>query len=540
MRIAKLIGQHAGRYPRFTLHLWIVLLAASCVRTTTLPRQPAPSDTSAVRPTRASGLRYTAVRAPSNLPEPEREFRGVWIATVDNIDWPTSPGLPTIEQKQQLLALFDAAKRVHLNAIILQIRPSADALYESELEPWSRYLTGQTGRAPDPRYDPLAFAVAEAHARGLELHAWFNPFRASLTNQQVADPSHISRARPDLVVTYGTMKWLNPGLDEARQHSLRVIEDVVRRYDIDGVHLDDYFYPYIQQDANGRNIPFPDSDTYDAYRSSGGTKSLGDWRRDNINTFVRDMYTAVHRVKPWMQVGISPFGIWRPGYPEGVRGLDSYAEIYADARLWLRSGWVDYMAPQLYWRTDAQYQPYTALMKWWVDQNDMGREILFGNAPFNVTRPEWNEMEIIRQIELTRMQPGAQGNIHFSAKSFLRSPNRLADLMTSEVYQTDVLTPALPWLEPTLAAAPRVDIAPDTKERLITIDWSPARNAPRTPPRAWILRTRTRGAWSIQVLPPAANTKTISYGTLAPDLITVSSVGRNGVESAVSSFSISR
>jgi uncharacterized lipoprotein YddW (UPF0748 family) len=514
----------------------MILVAAACVRTTSLPRpggRPVPTDTTNANPvpTRTGDLHYAPARV-VNLPQPEREFRGVWIATVDNIDWPTAPGLATSQQKEQLIALFDAAKRLHLNALILQIRPAADALYESDIEPWSRYLTGQTGRAPDPRYDPLAFAVAEAHARGLELHAWFNPFRASLTTAQIADPSHITRARPDLVVTYGTMKWLNPGIEEARQHSLRVIEDVVRRYDIDGVHLDDYFYPYIQQDANGRNIPFPDSDTYAQYTSNGGTKTLGDWRRDNINTFVRDMYAAVHRVKPWMQVGISPFGIWRPGFPDGVRGLDSYTEIYADARLWLKNGWVDYMAPQLYWRTDAPYQPYTALMKWWVDQNDMGREILFGNAPFNVTRPEWNEMEIIRQIQLTRAQPGAQGNIHFSAKSFLRSPNRMADLMLSEVYQEDVLTPALPWLESRIAAAPRADVMPDPSERLITIEW----NKPAAPPRAWILRTQTAGRWSIQILPGSMARKTISYATSAPEVITLSSIGRNGVESAAASF----
>ena len=515
--------------------LAISLLAAACVRTTTIPSPPGPpADTGRIQPTRPSGLRYTTVRAPAALPQPTRELRAVWVATVDNIDWPTAPGLPTATQKSQLLALFDEAARRNLNAIILQVRPSADALYESELEPWSRYLTGETGRAPDPRYDPLAFAVTEAHARGLELHAWFNPFRASLTTRQIADPSHVTRERPDLVVTYGTMKWMNPGIPEARDRSLKVIEDVVRRYDIDAVHLDDYFYPYIQQDAAGRNIAFPDADTYERYTSSGGTLSLGDWRRDNINTFLRDMYAAVHRVKPWVQVGISPFGIWRAGYPAGVRGLDAYVEIYADARLWLKNGWLDNLAPQMYWLSNAQYQPFDRITQWWIEQNTMNRQLVFGLAPFNMHRPNWSEDEIIRQIEMTRAMSGASGNIFFSAKSFLRGDSRLAELMTTTVYQNPVLTPAMPWLERTIAAAPRAQIVTDPRERLITIDW----DAPQRAPRAYILRTRTRGAWTTQVLPSTAGARTIPFGTAAPDMIVLSYVGRSGVESAVTAFGV--
>jgi uncharacterized lipoprotein YddW (UPF0748 family) len=422
---------------------------------------------------------------------------------------------------------------LHLNAIILQIRPTADAFYDSDLEPWSRYLTGETGRAPNPKYDPLAFAVAEAHARGLELHAWFNPFRASLTTKPIAAPSHVTNARPDLVVTYGTMKWLDPGIAEARQRSLRVIADVVRRYDIDGVHLDDYFYPYVQQDAQGKNIPFPDSKTYDRYVADGGTLDLGDWRRDNINNFVHAMYDEVHRIKPWVQVGISPFGIWRPGYPVDVRGLDSYAEIYADARTWLQNGWVDYLAPQLYWRTDAQYQPYTSLVRWWVEQNTMHREILFGNAPYRMHETGWSEEEITRQIDLTRAQPGASGNIYFSAKSFLRSANRFADMLLQGEYEKPALMPELPWLNnATTVSTPKTDVHVDTRERLITIDWS--RGGAHI--RNYLLRTRTNGVWAEYILGGNATTKTIAYAGDSPDVIALTAIGRNGRESAPATF----
>lgn len=515
----------------------LIFTITSCTRTVYQPGPPGTptsGDTSRTpRPQRNGDFKYEALRAPVALPAAEREFRGVWVATVDNIDWPTAPALSTAQQKAELVALLDAAARLHLNAIILQIRPSADALYDSDIEPWSRYLTGETGRAPDPRYDPLAFAVAEAHARGLELHAWFNPFRASLTNKLIADPSHISRARPDLVVTYGTMKWLDPGIAESRQHSLRVIADVAKRYDIDGVHLDDYFYPYVQQDAAGHNIPFPDSATYARYIADGGSMSLGDWRRNNINTFVHDMYDTVHRIKPWVQVGISPFGIWRPGFPEDVKGLDSYAEIYADARTWLRNGWLDYIAPQLYWLTDAKNQPYTSLVRWWTapEQNAMNREVLFGNAPFNMTRPGWSANEIIRQIDLTRVQRGASGNIFFSAKSFLRAPNPFADML-ADTYRTPVLTPAMPWLPRATAVTPRTQVHVDARERLITVDWS--RVSPQ--PRGYLLRTRTRGVWTLYILSGTATTKTVAFGSEAPDLIALSAIGRNGVEGVAAEF----
>ncbi|MGH7670612.1 MAG: glycoside hydrolase family 10 protein, partial [Gemmatimonadaceae bacterium] len=313
--------------------------------------------------------RGAAVVAPPVM----REFRGVWVATVDNIDWPSEPGLSTTEQKAELTAILDRAAALHLNAVIFQVRPSADALYESKLEPWSAFLTGRMGRPPAPLWDPLAFAVREAHARGLELHAWFNPFRARYPGDDgPAASSHVSRRLPGLVHQYGRYEWMDPGSAETRAMAIRVILDVVKRYDVDGVHIDDTFYPY-PVSRGGRDVPFPDDATYRAYRKRGGTLSHDDWRRHSVDLFVEQLYHAVKQVKPWVKVGISPFGIWRPGNPPSVKGLDAYASIFADSRLWLANGWVDYLAPQLYWPIEPKQQSFPALLKWWAAQNTAGR-----------------------------------------------------------------------------------------------------------------------------------------------------------------------
>src|SRR5690606_24010 len=306
------------------------------------------------------------------------------VATVHNMDWPSRRNLTTAEAQQELLRILDAARDAGLNAVIFQVRPAADALYDSPLEPWSDYLTGVQGRAPDPYWDPLRFAIAEAHARGLELHAWFNPFRAGfVTKKAPPADSHVMRRRPDLVRRYGAHYWMDPAEPDARAQALDVISDVVRRYDIDAVHLDDYFYPYQERDSRRRLIPFPDDDTWRKFGVKTGL-TRADWRRANIDAFVEQLYATVRRIKPHVRVGISPFGIWRPGHPESVRGLDSYTELYADSRKWLRNGWADYYAPQLYWKTYAPQQDYATLLQWWSDQNPHGRHIWAGNIPNSV------------------------------------------------------------------------------------------------------------------------------------------------------------
>jgi uncharacterized lipoprotein YddW (UPF0748 family) len=300
-------------------------------------------------------------QGPEKPPSPPREFRAVWVATVANIDWPSKKGLPAKQQKAELLAILDKSKALNLNAVIFQVRPMCDALYESKLEPWSEYLTGTLGKGPG--YDPLEFAVKEAHDRGLELHVWFNPYRAHAptSNSPIPD-SHLVKKRPDLAPRYGKHHWLVPTSPEVQDHTLAVFLDVARRYDIDGVHIDDYFYPYKEKDASGRTIPFPDEDSWQAYKKGGGKLARDDWRRDAVNRFVQRWYTETKKVKPHVKVGISPFGIWRPGNPPGIAGLDQYAELYADAKLWLNKGWVDYWTPQLYWPIKQAPQSYPKLL----------------------------------------------------------------------------------------------------------------------------------------------------------------------------------
>ncbi|HEU4562410.1 MAG TPA: family 10 glycosylhydrolase, partial [Longimicrobium sp.] len=299
------------------------------------------------------------------VPAVRREFRGVWIATVANIDWPSRPGLPADSQRAELIALLDRAQALKMNAIVFQIRPAGDALYRSQLEPWSEYLSGTQGTAPSDNYDPLEFAITESHRRGMQLHAWFNPYRARHTSAKTPEAAnHLSRTNPDVVKRYGRYLWMDPGEPRVQDHSINVILDVVRRYDVDGVHIDDYFYPYPERDsASGRNIDFPDEPSWQRYQAGGGRLSRDDWRRNNVDTFVERMYREVHRVKPWVQVGISPFGIWRPGHPQQiVTGFDQYAAIYADARKWLREGWTDYFVPQLYWPIARTGQSYPVLL----------------------------------------------------------------------------------------------------------------------------------------------------------------------------------
>ena len=371
-------------------------------------------------------------------PKPVREFRAAWVATVGNIDWPSQKGLSTADQKAELLAILDRAVQLKLNAIIFQVRPACDALYASQIEPWSEYLTGAMGKPPEPFYDPLAFAVEEAHKRGLELHAWFNPYRArTAIGNSPAAANHITKTRPQLVRQYGKSLWLDPGEKEVQDYSLSVIMDVVRRYDIDGVHFDDYFYPYKEKDASGQEMDFPDDSSWRRF-GAGGKLPREDWRRENVNTFVCRVYQSIKAAKPAVKFGISPFGIWRPGYPQQIQGHDAYAKLYADSRKWLANGWLDYFSPQLYWAIDPPDQSFPVLLKWWGKQNSRGRHIWPGldstktsvrrRPPggeaipaVNSTSPRWQPEEIIAQIRLTRHQAGSSGHIHWNMRTLMRN-----------------------------------------------------------------------------------------------------------------------
>ena len=379
-------------------------------------------------------------------PLPQREFRGAWVATVANIDWPSKPGLPAGQQQAEFIAIVKRAKALRLNAVILQVRPACDALYPSNLEPWSEYLTGKMGKPPAPSYDPLAFAIQECRKRGLELHAWFNPFRArDPSGTSLVARNHISRTQPKLVKSYGRYAWLDPGERDSQRHSMNVIMDVVRRYDIDGVHIDDYFYPYPEAKRQ-----FPDDATYKAYRSRGGRLGRDDWRRSNIDGFVKDMYEIVHADKPWVWVGISPFGIARPGVPRGIEaGLDQYGGLYADVGKWLRNGWLDYLAPQLYWPIDRKQQAFKVLLEYWHEQNVMGRAIWPGlyTSKIRDGGGQLRSTELRDQIRLTRWQDSVMpGHVHFSFKALRGDHALVGRQLLREVYAAPASIPVLPWL----------------------------------------------------------------------------------------------
>lgn len=379
----------------------------------------------------------------ANLPEPPREFRAAWVATVANINWPSKNNLSTEQQKQEAITLLDMLKKNNFNAVIFQVRPSADALYKSNYEPWSYFLTGSIGKAPSPYYDPLEFWVEEAHKRGLELHVWLNPYRAHHSNGgQVTSESMVNKASDYVVRLRNGMYWFDPANQKTQDHASNVVMDIVKRYDIDGVHFDDYFYPYASYNGGG---DFPDDATWSAYRRSGGNLSRSDWRRDNVNKFIKRIYTQIKAEKPAVKFGLSPFGIWKPGYPAGVTGSSQYDELYADAKLWLNEGWIDYFTPQLYWPINPPKQSFTALLKWWESENTHKRHLWPGLNTVAVSTSN-RIQEIKNQIEVTReVIPNSTGAVHWSIAGLTKNPSMLKALHEGP-YSQPALVPASPWL----------------------------------------------------------------------------------------------
>jgi uncharacterized lipoprotein YddW (UPF0748 family) len=489
---------------------------------------PAPTQPVAV-PVALEGV----IDSAREIPPMPREARGVWVASVSNMDWPSRPGLSTDSQQAELRAILDRVRQLRMNLVILQVRPAGDALYASSLEPWSEYLTGTMGKAPEPFYDPLAFAVQEAHARGLELHAWFNPYRArhpSAKSELAA--SHISRARPDLVRTYGTHLWMDPGEPAVQEHSLRVILDVIRRYDVDGIHIDDYFYPY-REYASGKLIDFPDEPSWTRYVNAGGTLARADWRRANVDQFIERLFKEVRATKPTVKFGISPFGIWRPGYPASVSGLDAYVELYADSRKWLNNGWLDYFAPQLYWQIAAPQQSYQALLEWWVSENKFNRHIWPGNAAYRVRndRQNWPPEEIAHQVALTRANRGASGNIHFNMGTLLRDQGGVSSVLGDSSYAYEALMPRTPWLDAQAPLPPHIKLVGDTLE---------IRPAVGEQPLLFAVRMKMKDGWRAETIPAhQARISILRAPGVRPELIGVTAVDRHGNESEAVKVSFS-
>lgn len=435
--------------------------------------------------------------AQERLPKIQREFRGVWIATVSNLDFPSTPNLTAEQQKAELIKILDLAQELKINAVIFQVSSVRDAVYESEIDPWSEFLTGKMGKKNE--FDPLKFAIDEAHARGIVLHAWFNPYRASHSSlKSEAAQNHITKRRPDLVRTYNKMQILDPAEKDVRDYLVSVVADVVKRYDVDGIHFDDYFYPY----PDAAQTAFPDDKTWEEYKKNGGKLGRADWRRKNVDDLIEKVSIEVKKIKPTVMFGVSPFGIWKPDEFQGIKGTSSYEAIYADSRKWLQEGWVDYLAPQLYWSTaNKDGQHFTTLLKWWKTANTKKRHLWVGIATYKAggDKPDYTSKEILDEIEITRtlLEDGA-GNIHFRARSFFDNKDKIRDLIRDKAYVRNAIIPASPWIDAVKPDSPQIEIATDAATKNLRVDW---KNTGNKEAFRWILYWKDAAGWKTTVLP---------------------------------------
>lgn len=462
-----------------------------------------------------SSTAFSQAYSPSREKPPTvtREFRAAWVASVYNIDWPSRKGLSAGAQQGELRAILDQMVRLRMNAVIFQVRPHADALYQSRYEPWSPWLTGTMGRSPG--YDPLAYCIAQAHARGIEVHAWFNPYRALPNASMPVSRNHITRTHPSLIRRFKTYKWMDPSHRTTRQRALSVILDVTKRYDVDGIHIDDYFYPYPDVDGNGRpKQVFPD----------GKSPSQ---RRGYVDSFVKDMYSSVKKTKPWVRVGISPFGIWKPGIPSGTTAnINAYEHLAADSRKWLANGWCDYLSPQLYWRISGP-QSYTRLLSWWRGQGR--RPVWPGIATSRIKSsedPGRPASEIINQVALSRsIGNNYAGHVHWSMKALRQNRGGITSLLAKQTYTTAALVPPMPWVSSKQPPAPTLRATGGRNG--VAVKWSSVRGAAK-----YAVQARYGRNWfTVSVLPASNTTVTLKN---SPEAIAVSAVDRYGTTSAPS------
>lgn len=421
-----------------------------------------------------------------------REFRAAWIATVANINWPSQPGLSTKQQQDEAIKLLDVLKDHNYNAVIFQARPQADALYASHLEPWSFFLTGEVGKAPEPWYDPLNFWIEAAHDRGLELHVWLNPYRSHHTTGGTVTPKSMIKTHPELMVSLKNgMWWMDPSQQATQDHSSAVVMDIVKRYDIDGIHFDDYFYPYASYNDG---LDFPDSESYAAYLKTGGALGKSDWRRAAVNMFVERIYSEIKAEKPEVKFGLSPFGIWRPGFPASISGMDQYNELYADAKLWLNKGWIDYFTPQLYWKINQAAQSFPVLLAWWSDENIKNRHLWPGISLYHGEDMSGVD-ETINQIMITRgITPESKGTVHWSIKPLLTHPN-LAQALVDGPYKKQALVPTSPWLDNIAPKAPSVSTT--INENKVSISWN---HSELKDVFNWVVFYRYDNSWNYKIL----------------------------------------
>ncbi|RYG04398.1 MAG: hypothetical protein EOO02_06240 [Chitinophagaceae bacterium] len=402
--------------------------------------------------------------------QPKYEFRAAWIATVDNIDWPTRGNYNTESQKQEFIRLLDMHQRNGMNAVIAQIRPCTDAFYPSALEPWSEWLTGKQGKAPFPYYDPLQFMIEETHKRGMEFHAWCNPYRAEFNiGKSSIAPDHITKKHPEWFLSYGGKKYFDPGNKDAQQFVVSVIRDVVSRYDVDAIHFDDYFYPY--------RLPGKEFPDQDSYTKSGTSLTKDDWRRSNVDSIIVHLNKAIKEENPTCRFGISPFGVWRnkDKDPEGSNtkaGVTNYDDLYADILLWLKQGWIDYVAPQIYWEIGHPAAPFEVLVDWW-SKHTYGKHCYIGLAIYRAgSNTAWKDKtQLPRMLNAMRSYPEIQGAIYFSSRSFEKNPNGWNDSLQNNFYKYPAVIPAMEWLDTVKPAKPIVvKVAGESLSNVFVLD----------------------------------------------------------------------
>ena len=379
--------------------------------------------------------------------QPKYEFRGVWVATVNNIDWPQAAENNPEKQKADFIKLLDLHQRNGMNVMIVQVRPAADAFYPSPYEPWSQWLTGVQGQPPSPYYDPMKFMIEETHKRGMEFHAWLNPYRAvhNTSGSSIA-ANHITRIHPEWFVTYGDQLYFDPALPESRRHICMVVSDIVSRYDVDAIHMDDYFYPY--------RLPgkeFPDETSY---KNSGSTLKKDDWRRSNVDSIIQTISKGIKAEKKLCRFGISPFSVWRnkdkdPEGSDSNAGQTNYDDLFADILLWLKKGWIDYVTPQLYLEIGNDKIAYEKLLDWW-SRHSYGRHIYIGHGVYKAgeNQPKWKyPEELPNQIKLLRRYPNVQGSVYFTSTIFQRNPHGWNDSLQNNYYKYLALLPPMRWID---------------------------------------------------------------------------------------------
>lgn len=475
----------------FSLHIFLLLTFYSCasqVKEITAKNEVSASiDSSKFETKKQEELDII-------LPEIKREFRAAWIATVANINWPSKKNLTADQQKQEAIYLLDLLKNNNFNAVVFQARPSADAFYKSDFEPWSYFLTGKTGQQPFPYYDPLEFWIAESHKRGLEFHVWLNPFRAHHSNGgSITSESMVRKMPNEIVRLRNGMYWYDPSEPATQNHVSKIVKDIVARYDIDGVHFDDYFYPYKEYNG-GRD--FPDDKSWRSYQNSGGSLSKADWRRANVNKFVERIYTEIKNQKNQVKFGISPFGIWKPGFPSDIKGTSQYDELYADAKLWLNKGWLDYFSPQLYWKMDSPGQNFNSLLNWWKSENTKNRHLWPGLNTVGVKNVTDKPTEILNQIQSIRQNlPKSTGEIHYSIAG-LTNDYRMQSLLRNGPYKEPALVPKTPWLKSEKVEKPNLYFNFNNGNH-VTVNW----NSPKPQQvRHWVLFKKYGNSWETEIL----------------------------------------